>query len=546
MRGTAATVAGALLTRPTNAAVTAFQPLPSAQEDRLKILITTAIDAAKSAGAKYADARLTFSQDMAALGNIGQVGHNRPYNRVENMAFGVRARCDGYWGFASSPVWTKDEAARLGRMAVESAKANALAKPRDVEMAPNPVATSGDWSMPVTDDPFEMDPYEITDYLDGLADYIANGLPTEYFRFLGAVQRLSFNATFYRQQKAFGNSDGQFITQRRYRTGCGISWMIDRTADGGSMAAGAIKQFNPLGAGCGFELIRNPHIREWCRELYEELAEEALLPMLPVEVGKFDCLMHPNGVAPLVKKSIGVATEIDRVMGFEANTTGTSYLIDPNQELGALKIGTSALNVTATRSSPGALMHMKWDDEGVAPRDVPLVKNGIITNLQTGREGATWMKSYLEHSGQPLVSNGSMFGIDAHDPQTIHPSDLILHGDSNHDTTLAQLREQMDDGLEFKTGGVFMDFQQSTGMLVNDMAFQIKKGKRVARIIGPGMLFRTSELWGNLKAVGGPGSSLRVGTGDFKSNPAKLSYSSVDAPPALFKEMSVINPAQKA
>lgn len=545
IRGAAGTLAGTMLTRSANAAVTEFQPLPSAQDERMKMLIMTAVDAAKSAGAHYADARLTFSQAMEARGALIRDGSSeRPFNRFENLAFGIRARYDGYWGFAASPVWTTDEAARLGRRAVDSAKANLLAKPRDIDMAPNPGATSGDWVMPVKDDPFEMDPDEIPDYLQGLQEYIFN-LQNDYR--LGFIQFLNIRAEFNRQQKAFGNSEGQFVTQRLYRTGGKIDWWVkDSPLEGGAAAPGVIKQFNTSGAGCGFELIRNPHIREWCRELYEELAEERFLPIIPVDVGRYDCLIHPDGVAPLVKKSIGVATEIDRVMGFEASTTGTSYIIDPNQELGSLKIGAASLNVTATRSSPGRLAHVKWDDEGVAPKDVELVKDGIITNLQTGREGTAWMKGYLEKSGQPIVSNGSMYGIDAHEPQAIHSSDLILHADPHRDTTLVQLREQLGDGIEFKTGSVLMDFQQATGLLSTDLAFQIKKGKRVARIAKPGIVFRTSELWGNLKALGGTNSSLHVGTIDYKSNPSKRSYSSVDAPPAIFKEMSVINPAQKA
>jgi TldD protein len=381
----------------------------------------------------------------------------------------------------------------------------------------------------------------------GLGEYMET-ISNEHPRPFGVTLKQKIDANFHRQQKAFGNTEGQFVTQRLYRTGARVSFEVNTVEDGlgGGLAAGVLKQLNPFGAGAGFEALRNPQIRGWLRELYEELGQESLLPAIPVDVGKFDCLIHPDAVAQLIKKSIGVATEIDRVMGFEANTTGTSYITDPNEELGALKIGSSALNITATRSKPGGLMHMKWDDEGVAPKDVQLVKNGVLSNLQTGREGTAWMKGYLQKSGQPILSNGSVFGIDAHEPQSIHPSDLILHPDPSQDTTLGQLREHMSEGLEFKHGHVLMDFQQSTGMMVNYMAFQIKKGKRVARVVNPGALFRTSQLWGNMKALGGPGSSYCVGTGDFKSNPSRIAYSSVYAPPVLIKELSIINPAQKA
>ncbi len=547
-RGTAGTLAGAMLTRPVyaasplNTAVTEFQELPSAQDERLKMLVTTAVDAARSAGAQYSDARLTFTQQMKGRGgNIGTGREDWMFDRQEDMAFGVRAQCDGYWGFAASPVWTKDEAARLGRMAVDSAKANLFAKPRAIEMALNPHATSGDWSMPVTEDPFTMDPDEIYDYLSGLYTY-ALGLPRDYR--LSDVSGFSvFLAKFFRQQKAFGSTDGQFQTQRVYRTG---GWFEMFAADAsGLRAAGDIRQFNRIGAGRGFEVLRDPNIRDWCRQLYEELAEERFLPVVPVDVGRYNCLIHPDGLAPLVMKSVGVATEIDRIMGFEANTTGTSYLIDPNDELGTLKIGSPLMYVTATRSKPGRLTHVKWDDEGVEPRDFAVVKNGAITNLHSNREGTGWMKGYLERTGQPMVSHGNSYALDAFDSQTIHPADLILHADPDRDTTLTQLREQLEDGVEFKTGTGMMDFQQSTGMMTG-AAFKVKNGKRVARIVGGGIIFRTSELWKNLQALGGPSSVFSVGTGQAKRNPFKMSYSSVDTPPALFKDTSLINVKQKA
>ncbi len=562
-RGTAGTLAGAMLTRPAYAAqtgfagipgaVTEFQELPSAQDARLKMLITTAVDAARSAGAQYADARLTFTQEMQCEGHSltgDTAGVSKMSGRREVMAFGVRAQCDGYWGFAASPVWTKDEAARLGRMAVDSAKANLLAKPRDIDMAPNPHATSGDWSMPITDDPFEMAPDEIFDFLTGVAQWgISLGMDNR--RALN--NRLALNsrfldivANFNRQQKAFGSTDGEFQTQRVYRTGGKfLMWVGDYIVQGKEEATGVIRQFNGAGAGRGFEVLRDPNLREWGRQLYEELSEERLMPYIPVDVGRFNCLIHPDALAPLVMKSVGVATEIDRIMGFEANTTGTSYLIDPNEELGSLKIGSPLMHVTATRSSPGRLTHVKWDDEGVEPRDFDVVKNGVITNLHSNREGTSWMKAYLDRTSQPMVSHGNSYALDAFDAQTIHPADLILHADADRDTTLTQLREQMEDGVEFKTGTVLMDFQQSTGMMTGE-AFKVKNGKRVARIVSGGIIFRTSELWKNLEVLGGQSSVLAVGTAQQKRNPFKASYSSVDAPPALFKEISLINPMQKA
>ncbi len=559
-RSSAGTLAGAMLTRsrtaqaqghayaPIPGAVTEFQDLPTADDDRLRMLITTAVDTAKSAGATYADARLTFSQRMGIEGsnlddNTGPISLG---GRSETMAFGVRAQMNGYWGFAASPVWTKDEAARLGRVAVDGARANLSGRPRDVEMAPNPNPTSGDWSMPVTDDPFAMDPNEIFDYLGGIKKY----LDTLMFEMpFGVPQGLVMGADYFRQQKAFGSTDGQLVTQRVYRSSGMFSIAVGESGQRGGwlLARGELDQFTNGGAGRGFEAIRTPHTRDWIYQLYLELEEERKLPVVPVDVGRFPVLIHRGAMAGLLKKSVGLATEIDRIMGFEANTSGTSYILEPEESLGSLKLGSPLMNVTATRSMPGGIGQVKWDDEGVEPRDIDLVKNGILTDLQRNREGTAWMKGYLTRTGQPLRSSGCAYALDANAPQTIHPADLILHPDPDRDTTVAQLREQIDKGIEFKTGSAFMDFQQSTGMLNGGTTFLIEKGKRVARVAGAGMLFRTSELWGNLQGLGGPSSTWILGTADPKGNSMwNPAYSSVNTPPALFKEMSIINPFQKA
>ncbi len=558
LRGSASTIAGSfagsLLARPlyarTLGAVDAFQELPTGADDRIRMLITTAVDAAKSAGAAYADARLTFSQKFGMEGQKIKDVSPRTYfgdTRTETMAFGVRAQVDGYWGFASSPVWTKEEAARLGRAAVDSAKVNVSGSPRDVEMVANPGATSGDWTMPVTDDPFTMASDEIYDYLSGINRYVDPIIQDDMG--LGAIMYFHARCDFFRQQKAFGSSDGQLVTQRVYRTASLLQFAVgDRFGEQHiGMASGALTQLAVAGAGRGFELMRTPNTREWIRQLYEELEEERKLPVVPVDVGRFPVLLHSGSVADILKKSVGVATEIDRVMGFEANTTGTSYIPDPNESLGTLKIGSPIMHVTATRSMPGGLAQVKWDDEGVAPPDFDLVKNGVLTGLHCNREGAAWMKDYLTKTGQPLRSNGCAYALEASDVQAVHPSDLILHPDPARDTTLTQLREQIDKGIEFKTSGCSMDFQQSTGLSNGGSVFLIKNGKRVARIAGAGMLFRTSELWGNLQALGGPSSVSPVGTVDAKDNHFwKGAYSTVSTPPALFKEMSIINPLQKA
>ncbi len=538
VHGSAATLASTVVARSVvGMPLERFQELPEPRDQRLQQLIETSVGAAMSSGAKYADARLTFTQNLKIKASWSErdkvLDNNAIPNRSEIMSFGVRALFDGYWGFAASPVWGMTEAARLGRSAVESAKANVLGKPRQVDLGPKPTLQHGDWTMAVKDDPFNMAFEEIYDYFRGFAGYL---------------QRLPFNSgslmsgEFMRQQKCFGSSDGQFVTQRLYRSGGTIRLSI---RDGEQRSAhGAVEGLTM--AGLGFEYFRDQPLRAMVDAVHDEALRDRLLPVVPAEVGRYPVLIDPTGLASIVGQSVGAATEIDRVMGYEANAGGTSYITDPDAMLETLKIGAPSLQISGGRSKPGTLAQVRWDDEGVEPRDFPIVKDGLLVNLQTNREGCGWISPRNDTGNQRVPSFGCAYTPDAIDVPLVHSANLTVHPDATARYTLDTLRQDLDRGVEWKMPAAGMDFQQSTGLLAEGTAYEIKNGKRISRMIGAGMLFRTSELWCNLLRLGGENSVVHVGQHQWKGEPWREAYFSVDTPPGVFKDMAVINSLQKA
>src|SRR6185369_14980628 len=112
---------------------------------------------AKKAGCSYADVRFTrsvssgvnasggsdrnadgggFGGGRGGRGGAGRGGGARAGGRPGAAGFGVRVIHSGVWGFASSPIVTEDELRRITRVAVEVARASAIAKKRDVQLAP--------------------------------------------------------------------------------------------------------------------------------------------------------------------------------------------------------------------------------------------------------------------------------------------------------------------------------------------------------------------------------------------------------------------------
>ncbi len=501
--------------------LTATAKYPLEAVDR-KQIVDAAIEAAVSSGATYADARLTH------IGNLRISGLS--HTRSENMAFGIRALYQGYWGFAASPVWSNEEAVRLGQAAVAQAKANVLGRERITQLAPLEI-TNGHWEMPIKDDPFSMHLDEIIDFGNGLSSYAIS---------------LKFMRTFFhifefsRTNKIFGSSLGQYTTQTLYQSSANMGI---RVSDSTEEADGIIEEISP--AGLGFEYFRDRPLREYVRICHEEAVQDLKLPRKPIDPGRYNVLIDQSGVGSLLNQSIGSATEIDRVFGFEANSGGTSYITEPETMLNSFKIGSSLLNVFCDRSEPGSVGRVKWDDEGVEPVRYDLVKGGTLINLQTNREGASWIKDHFQSTGQPLKSFGSANAPSALDAQIVHKADMYLRPDQST-LTRDDLREDIDEGIELRIPAVSMDFQQVTGWARGGRAYEISKGKRISRLGNAGMLFRTSELWSNMIRLGGQDSVRYYGLKSSKGQPNQTIASGVYVPPVLFKEMTFIDIKRKA
>ncbi|MBX6331391.1 MAG: TldD/PmbA family protein, partial [Gemmatimonadaceae bacterium] len=506
-------------------------PVPPIEDPRLKELAARGLAAARGAGATYADVRLTYTRSRDFFPERTEDN--------ESIEVGVRALVDGYWGFASGPVWSPDEMARLGREAVHQAKVNALGKPRVVALAPAPVVTDGHWTMPVASDPLEISPLEIEDYLMSLNLYIG--------RIPGA--RVQFNhASAEVQDKAFASTAGTYCTQRTYRTSGDLTLAIK--AEHGGEALRSLACLSP--AGMGWELytaehiprVRDRSLREEIRRVIEETKADLSLPVKPVDVGRYDAVLDAVSMARLVDETLGRATELDRAMGYEANAGGTSYLNDPFGMLGTYQAGASALTLTADRSEPGGCATVQWDDEGVAPDTFHLVKDGVLTDFQTTRESAGWLADYYTKHGTAVRSHGCAAAPSAVDAALQHAPNLTLvPGREAHD--FDALVEGVARGIAIKGAGIEMDFQHSSGLGLGEV-YEIKNGKRVARIGGAGFLFRATELWKSLQAVGGDASLRRYGMRTAKGEPAERCFHSVTAAPAMVKDLTLIDPMRKA
>ncbi len=100
------------------------------------------LDLARLRGATYADVRVMHMRQRDLTTKNGQVG---TLGQSESLGLGIRVIASGAWGFASTDVLTREGVAACAAQAVAIAKASALAKKKDVEMA-HEAAYVNSWS----------------------------------------------------------------------------------------------------------------------------------------------------------------------------------------------------------------------------------------------------------------------------------------------------------------------------------------------------------------------------------------------------------------
>jgi len=167
---TAATLGGNLFAAP------AGSTTPSADLEKLGAV---ALAEAKKYKATYCDIRIVRLRDqriglrLSPDRGTGKTLSVPNVGEDSSFGFGVRVIVNGAWGFASSPVVTKEEIARITNEAVIIAKANATIQPRPIELAPVKAYRTR-WETPHEKDPFAISVPEKLDLLRNAAEEIKN------------------------------------------------------------------------------------------------------------------------------------------------------------------------------------------------------------------------------------------------------------------------------------------------------------------------------------------------------------------------------------
>ncbi|MEO8294404.1 MAG: TldD/PmbA family protein [Gemmatimonadota bacterium] len=506
-------------------------PAPSApaMDPATRELLMEALNAAKLAGATYADVRIGRQKRNFVFTREHQIQN---VVDTETMGCGVRALVDGTWGFAATQTLTKVGVANAAREAAGIAKANRIARDRPVELLPSPSYKDVSWQSA-----FQVDPWTIS--IEEKADLLLRA-NAEAMK-VNKVKFVSSGLFLVKDDRNFANTDGSVIAQtfiRSYPT-------LTATAVADDHSDFQRRSFDAAPMGRGWEYVLASDLVGNAGRIGEDAA--AKLSARPVDVGRYDLVLHPNHLWLTIHESIGHPTELDRAMGYEANYAGTSFVAPPDKVLGKLKYGPEFMNIQGDRSQEGAISTIGYDDEGVKPDDFLIIKNGVLNDYQTTREQANWLRWWYESQGKETRSHGCSYSQGWSDVQFQRmPNVSLLPGAEDH--SFEDLIAATDRGIAIVGDGSFsIDQQRYNAQFGGQVFYEIRGGKRVGLLKDVAYQMRTPDFWNSMDMIGGK-SSYELGGSFFdgKGQPGQSNGVSHGAVPARFRQVNVINTGRKA
>lgn len=495
-------------------------------DPQVKVLLLEALTAAKLAGASWADARIQ-RQRRQNLGTREQ--QVTQVSDTDTIGCGVRVLVDGTWGFSATRSLTKDGVSRAAKQAVALAKANRVARDRLVRLAPTDVHPNATWKSSYTIDPWSI---AVEDKVALLMAANAEAMKVKNIRFVNS------NLSFVKEERSYANSEGSMITQDVVRSWVTMSCTAvsdDRT----ETATRGPEVVQPMGRGWEYvlenDIVKNATV--WAEQAREKLTAR------PVDVGRWDLILHPSQLFLTIHESIAHPTELDRAMGYEANYAGTSFIAPPNDVLGKLRLGPDHLTIRGDRSEPNALATIGYDDDGVKPETFDIIKNGVFWDYQTTREQAEWLRPWYEKNNMPVRSHGCSYAQSWGDVAFQRMPNVSIVPDQKVDRSLNDIVSATDKGIVMIGRSSYsIDQQRYNAQFGAQVCYEVKSGKIVGQLKDVAYVMRTPDFWNSVDLLGGKSSYELGGTfNDGKGQPGQSNAVSHGCPPVRFKNINVIN-----
>jgi TldD protein len=467
------------------------------------------LDTAKARGAAYADVRFervrserleVRNGDVAALVDQRSVG------------YGVRALVDGAWGFAAGSAFDAASLDATAARAVAIARAGAAVGMERRASAPAD-AYVDEFATPVERDPASVPVGErVALLLD--AERALHAAPTV------VVGRAWID--LWRTEKEFASTIGSRIRQTIVQSGSAISALAVGDGDAQVRMWPGDRGLHFSG---GWEAIELAQLRENAQRIGEEAHQLLSAPQCPS--GTLDIVLGGSQVSLQIHESCGHAAELDRIMGWEANFSGTSFL-DP-AERGRLRYGSPLVTIEIDNTMPRGFSTVGYDDEGTKSVRADVIRNGILVGFESSRDTAAAIGA---------ASTSCMRAESWEHVPIIRMCNLnLLPGD----VPFEHLFDDIPDGVYMEANRSWsIDDRRLNFQFGCQIGWEIKNGKRGRILKNPTYGGVTPVFWNACDAIGDAASWFPWGTPNCgKGEPIQVGRTTQAAAPARFRNVAV-------
>ena len=503
-----------------------------------KRLADTALAAAKAAGASYCDVRIGRYLRQFVITREDKVQN---IVNTESTGVGIRVIADGTWGFSASSNLSADTVANAARQAVQIAKANSKVNGQPVQLAPTPGAGEVSWATPIVKNSMEV---PIKDKVELLLGVNAAAMKA-------GADFCNSMLFLVNEQKYFASTDGSYIDQDIHRIWPTFLATVTDPKTGRfqtrrSISAPSGRGYEYLDADPRHKLAPVGDTTVRYTDSYD-LIEDATLAAQQAKAkvsaksvlaGQYDLVLDPSHLWLTIHESIGHATELDRVLGYEANYAGTSFATLDKWKSGNFQYGHGRVNFFADKTQPGSLGAVGYDDEGVPTKRWPIIKDGILVGYQKTRDQAH-IVGQAESDGCSYSQHWSDVQFQRMPNVSLEPGPAPL--------APAELIKNVERGVYIIGDGSFsIDQQRYNFQFGGQLFYEIKNGEIAGMLRDVSYQSNTQEFWNSCSAICDRRDYALGGAfNDGKGQPPQISAVSHGSATARFDKVNVINTARR-
>ena len=475
----------------------------------MRDLAELALDTAQSHGADYADVRAVTYRRQNIYTEDERVAS---LTDSEDTGLGVRVIANGAWGFAGTSTLSREEVMRAAVEACEIAQASASVMRRAVQLAPEAPQQLSFRSN------YQINPFEVPiDQKVGLLLEINERLLKP-----DAVKKAEGYMTLRQDEKLYVNTDGSLMESDVVSTG--VQYQATAVGDGDAQS----RSYVPPPLTLGYENIDADDLLANVDRVAQQAVEKLSADDCPV--GRMDLILDPHNLALTIHESVGHATELDRVLGYEESLAGRSFATP--DLLHNLDYGSEHVTFQADNRLENGLATHGFDDDGVPGQTWNIVQDGLFVGYGMGREVAAEM-DYGRSNGTCRADHWSSIPIVRIPNLSLMPGKTPL--------TLEEMISGTDDGIYIEGRGSFsIDQMRCNFQFGGDGFWRIKNGKIVGMLKKVTYQAITTDFWNACDAICDerfwvPNGILNCGKGD----PMQVSQMTHGASPARFRNIQV-------